>query len=245
LATDSLAIPRQNALPPKPAVASTSHTLFLLLVIIGWSAWGYIGAGRMRASQEPHRVGMYVLTMLMEWTVVAYILWGLKKHGTPLGEVIGGKWSSWKAVLIDIAIAAGFWLIAVVVLIVAALAIHSPRSPEAIRFMIPQSRLEILLWILVAMTAGFCEELIFRGYFQRQFSAWTGNVTAGVVLGAIVFGAGHIYQGPKQALLITIYGLLFGTLAETRRSLRPGMMAHAWHDTFAGLAARVFFNRLS
>ena len=98
---------------------------------------------------------------------------------------------------------------------------------------------------LASLTAGFCEELIFRGYFQRQFSAWTRNVTAGVVLSAVVFGAGHIYQGPKQALIITVYGLLFGILAETTKSLRPGMMAHAWHDGFAGLAGRLLLKRMS
>jgi uncharacterized protein len=239
LATDSLAIPRQDSFAPKPAVAGTSHTLFLLLVIIGWSAWGYIGASRMRTAQDPHRAAMYTLTILMEWCVVAYIVWGAKKHGTPVGEMIGGKWKNGLAVLIDMAIAAGFWLIAIVILLVTALAIHAPRATEAIRFMLPRNGLEIFLWILTSLTAGFCEELIFRGYFQRQFSAWTGNVTVGVILGAVVFGAGHIYQGPKQALIITVYGLLFGILAETTKSLRPGMMAHAWHDGFAGLVGRL------
>src|SRR5260370_1270632 len=88
-------------------------------------------------------------------------------------------------------------------------------------------------------TAGICEEIIFRGYFQRQFSAWTGNVSAGVLLSAAAFGAGHIYQGWRSAIIILVYGLLFGILAETRKSLRPGMMTHAWHDGFFGLAGRL------
>jgi len=35
--------------------------------------------------------------------------------------------------------------------------------------------------------------------------------------------------------LIFIYGAMFGTLAILRKSLRPGMMAHAWHDSFEGV----------
>jgi membrane protease YdiL (CAAX protease family) len=105
--------------------------------------------------------------------------------------------------------------------------------------MLPQSRLEIFLWILTAITAGICEEIIFRGYFQKQFCAWTGNVPAGVLLSAAVFGAGHIYQGWRPAIIIAVYGLLFGILAEMRKSLRPGMITHAWHDGFAGLVGRL------
>jgi membrane protease YdiL (CAAX protease family) len=105
--------------------------------------------------------------------------------------------------------------------------------------LLPQNQLEIFLWILTSITAGICEEIIFRGYFQRQFSAWTGNVSAGVLLSAAAFGAGHIYQGWRSAIIILVYGLLFGILAEFRKSLRPGMMTHAWHDGFAGLAGRL------
>lgn len=35
--------------------------------------------------------------------------------------------------------------------------------------------------------------------------------------------------------LIAVYGAMFGFLALWRRSLRPGMMAHAWHDSFEGI----------
>jgi membrane protease YdiL (CAAX protease family) len=215
------------------------HTAFLLTVIGAWSAWGYFGAARMRAAHTPHRPAMYILTILWEWSVVAYIAWGVHRHGSSLRELIGGKWNDSKAVLKDAAIAAGFWLIAIVILFATAHALHATQTGQSIRFMLPQSRLEIFLWILTAITAGICEEIIFRGYFQRQFCAWTGNVPAGVLLSAAVFGAGHVYQGWRPAIIIAVYGLLFGILAEMCRSLRPGMITHAWHDGFAGLVGRL------
>lgn len=88
------------------------------------------------------------------------------------------------------------------------------------------------------MTAGFCEETIFRGYLQKQFIAWTNNAALGVFLSAAVFGVCHIYQGAKAAVVITVFGLLFGTLAQWRKSMRPGMITHAMHDTLSGLAVR-------
>jgi hypothetical protein len=35
-------------------------------------------------------------------------------------------------------------------------------------------------------------------------------------------------------IAITAFGAMFRALAIARRSLRPGMMAHAWHDIFSG-----------
>jgi len=239
LAADSVVISQENLPARKSTVAAAMHTIVLLAVIAAWSTWGYFGAIRMRATQNPHRAAVYVLTILWEWSVVAYIAWGAKRHGTSLRELIGGKWDDWKAVLKDFAIAAGFWLVALVVLSAAALALHATKTGQTVRFMLPQSHLEILLWILTSITAGICEEIIFRGYFQRQLIAWTGNVPAGVLLSAAIFGAGHIYQGGRSAIIIAVYGLLFGILAEMRKSLRPGMMTHAWHDGLVGLAGRL------
>jgi uncharacterized protein len=229
----------ENLPAPRSTVAGTRHTIFLLAVIAAWSAWGYFGAVRMRAAQNPHRAAVYFLTILWEWSVVAYIAWGAKRHGSSLRELIGGRWNNSKAVLKDVAIAAGFWVIALVVLICTAVALHAGKPGQSVRFMLPQNHLEIILWILTSITAGICEEIIFRGYFQKQFSAWTGSIPAGVLLSAAAFGAGHIYQGWRSAILIAVYGLLFGILAEMRKNLRPGMMTHAWHDGFAGLVGRL------
>jgi len=239
LATDSIALAQPNLLAPKSTVAGTAHTIFLLAVIAAWSTWGYFGAVRMRAAQNPHRAAIYVLTILWEWSVVAYIAWGAKRHGSSLRELIGGKWNDSKAFLKDVAIAMGFWFLALVVLFCTAVALHATKTGQNIRYLLPQNQLEIFLWILTSITAGICEEIIFRGYFQRQFGAWTGSMPAGVLLSAAAFGAGHIYQGWRSAIIIVVYGLLFGILAELRGSLRPGMMTHAWHDGFAGLVGRL------
>ena len=239
MATDSIALPQPNLPAPRSTVAGAMHTIFLLALIAAWSTWGYFAALRMSTAQNPHRPAMYVLTILLEWSVVAYIAWGAKRHGSSLRELIGGKWNDSKAFLKDVAIAAGFWPIALVVLFVTALALRADKPGPSMRFMLPQSHLEMVLWVLTSLTAGICEEIIFRGYFQKQFIAWTGNVPAGALLSAAVFGAGHIYQSGKSASIIAVYGLLFGILAEMRRSLRPGMITHAWHDGLVGLVGRL------
>jgi hypothetical protein len=94
LATDSIAIPQPNLPAPKSTVAGASHTIFLLAVIAAWSAWGYFGTLQMRTAENPHRAAMYVLTILWEWTVVAYVAWGVKSHGSSLRELAQNAKSS-------------------------------------------------------------------------------------------------------------------------------------------------------
>ncbi len=51
---------------------------------------------------------------------------------------------------------------------------------------------------------------------------------------AVVFGASHAYQGAKPVAIITVLGILYGVLAWWRRSLLPGIAAHAWSDIDGG-----------
>ena len=223
----------------KATVASPRHTIVLLCIIAGWAALGYFRFSGTRLPAYPQRTGAYVLTMLWEWALVAYIAWGTSRRGTSLKKLVGGKWDTAKDVFRDIAISLGFWVASLAVLAATAFAIHARGAAESVRGLLPQTHFEVVLWILTSLTAGICEEIIFRGYLQRQFCAWVGMVPAGVLLSAAVFGAGHLYQGSKQAIVIAVYGVLFGILAEMRKSLRPGMMTHAVHDTIIGLVARL------
>ena len=45
----------------------------------------------------------------------------------------------------------------------------------------------------------------------------------GIALSAVIFGAGHAYQGWRNATLIAVGGALAGALAYWRKSVRPGM----------------------
>jgi membrane protease YdiL (CAAX protease family) len=96
--------------------------------------------------------------------------------------------------------------------------------------MLPSNRTEIALWIVMAITAGICEETVFRGYLQQQISAWSGHVVVGVVGQAVVFGVAHAYQGWKKVALIFVWGCAFGALAWLRKGLRANMIAHAVLD---------------
>ncbi len=219
-------------------VASPVHTVFLLMVLGAVCALGYLSVHRQAVTQNPNRLLFYLPTMAWEWLVVAYIYWGLRRHGKSMQNIAGKRWTSASEFFRDIGIAFVFWIGAIFILSIVSHLVHATGMAEAARLLAPQGLLESIFWVALAVTAGVCEETIFRGYLQRQFVAWTRSAPVGVLLSAALFGAGHIYQGAKATIVIGVYGLLFGILAEVRQNLRPGIIAHAWHDALTGLIIR-------
>jgi membrane protease YdiL (CAAX protease family) len=221
---------------PAATVASALHTAVLLVILLGGAGLMYFSSTRMRANEHPHRLAFYATTMIWEWILTAYVLFGVRHHGKSLVEVTGAQWRGVKDFFRDLGVAFAFWIVALIVLGLTATLLHFHGSRETLSYLAPQGPAQIAMWVLLSATAGFCEETIFRGYLQKQFIAWSTNAPAGVLLSAVIFGACHMYQGAKAVVVITVYGLLFGILAQWRKSMRPGMMTHALHDTVSGLA---------
>ena len=228
----------ESAINRSETVASPVHTVFLVIILAAVCALGYVSVHRRAVVHNPNRLLFYLPTMAWEWLVVAYIYWGLRRHGKSMQNIAGKSWGSASEFFRDIGIAFAFWIGAIVILSIVSHLVHATGMAEAARLLAPQSLLESILWVALAVTAGICEETIFRGYLQRQFVAWTRSAPVGVILSAAFFGAGHVYQGAKATIVIGVYGLMFGILAETRRNLRPGIITHAWHDAITGLIIR-------
>ena len=211
------------------------HTAIVLFVLLGLPAAG-ARSGHLPFVTSRGRALGYVLLMVFEWAVVAFIWYGVRSRHLGLRDLIGGSWSCPVAVLRDLAIAIGFLIIANIILQGLGYFLN-PTPNEAIRNITPQSTAEVALYLMLAATAGFCEEIIHRGYLQRQFAALTRSVIGGIVLQGIEFGVGHGYQGWKFIVMIAVLGIMFGLLAHWRQSLRPGMIAHFTQDGLEGILA--------
>jgi uncharacterized protein len=220
------------------AVAPAWHTLVVLLALLCFSAVGAISPKLFPLGGWHSRASGYTCIIAFEWIIAAFIAWGVKRRDIHISDLVGGSWARPRDFFRDLGIAIAF-LLTCGIGVVSGLGHLLKASPNAgVRSMLPHSGLEITLWVLMSLTAGFCEELIFRGYLQRQFAALTNSVWAAIVLQGIAFGAAHGYQGWKLMVVIAVYGSLFGVLAQWRRSLRPGMLTHFIQDGMGGLLAR-------
>jgi len=222
-------------------IASYVHTLLVLVTIVGISVYelwfAATGANTSRRTSEADLVsGIYVPAIIYEWALLALVWFGVRRT-TGLRGLIGGRWVSARQAVTDFLLGFAFWGVWYVFERFVQYLL-GPSHQVAIDYFFPKGGLEITVWVLMAATSGFCEEIVFRGYLLKQFSAWTTSMPVGVTLQALLFGMAHPLLGVKQMIVITVSGILFGVLALWRNSLRPGMVAHAWADIFGGIIVK-------
>ncbi len=225
------------------AIAPPWHATVLLLLLAGWGALALYARGLDHAAQGNHRVLGYLETMAFEWLMVAFIAWGARFGGASLRTLAGAFAPTWRSVLRDLGIAIAYLVVAQIILgAVTGIVGHFIHSDvnNILKNMLPHTGLETAVWLLVALTAGICEEMIFRGYMQRQFTVWTGSAAVGIALQGIVFGIAHAYQGLTMVIVIAVFGCMFGVLTWWRKSLRPGMAAHFIQAAVGGLVLAKF-----
>ena len=221
-------------------IASWGHLAGYLLINAAIVVWGFhvqkVGQGHAAAGQiADHSQAMknYLIDILADCALLYYCWAGVRWHGGNLEKLSGGRWRSWRSVAADVAIALPFW----VLWEATAYGVHlllGQDTARSVAALLPLSVPEILVWIMVSITAGFTEELQSRGYLQQQFHALSGSIVVAVLGQAMVFGLMHSYQGWKQVMVISVLGVLYGALAAWRRNLRANMIAHAWSDVWEG-----------
>ena len=107
---------------------------------------------------------------------------------------------------------------------------------DDITYLLPRTAFEKVIWIILSISAGIAEELSFRGFVLTRMELLAGSVWPGVILSAISFGLGHLYQGWAGVVIIGIYGLMFSLLFIARGSLLPCIVAHILQDILAAFA---------
>ena len=220
------------------------HTILIVAFVAAASIAGAKNAKQLptlgRAADTHNHLWTYVASIALEWTLAALTLWGLRLRKTSLRCVLGANTPGFREWFVDAGVAAVFWIVALIFLgTIATLLRPLHLHPEDIRKVVsrlaPSSAVEIIVWTALCISAGICEEFVFRGYLQLQFERLSHRLWVGVLASAATFGLSHGYEGLSGMLLIMAFGALFSVLRLLRRNTRAGMMAHAWHDFFSGI----------
>jgi uncharacterized protein len=239
-------------------LAPAWHTVVLIAGILALSIAGKLQVQGFHG--RSHRLQTYGTTAGVELLMLGWVALGVWLRKVPLRALFGTVEKGLRGIVLDFGIAAAFWIGSMIVLgtigmlwtsVEAAIAQShqpqgsgqtatlTPKNQEALRMLeqlAPENGVEIGCWALLCCLAGTIEEVVFRGYLQSQFTAWTkGGVAWGAVFSAVLFGAAHGYQGVRNMILLAVFGALFSILAIARRSLRAGIVAHSWHDLITGL----------
>jgi membrane protease YdiL (CAAX protease family) len=232
--------------PKFKLVASIRHSLIFLGIVAAVAIAGYAAQQRQVAGGglvEAHTqiIPIYVSVAVMDWLLLFFAWRGIRQRGGTFRSIIGGRWSNGREILRDLGIAAVFWGV-----ILAASwgmrgmdVLQGQGHEKTLGILFPQTPLEVGVWIATSASAGFCEEFVFRGYVQRQLLALSRSTLIAILGQAVLFGVMHAYQGWRPVAQIIVIGVLFGVLATWRKTLRVGMIAHAWLDVWGGWLSQV------
>jgi membrane protease YdiL (CAAX protease family) len=232
--------PATDGLPPRTLLASRRHTLIFLGICLTVTAISAVNANHGSPPGAPassnHMLQIYLWMIGLEWLWVRFVYKGMQAQRRSMLEFIGRPLFTPRQLAGDLvyaALAIGFsyaWFVGAHGLLSHGEAVSNPLLPA-----VPSGVTGIFVWIGLSISAGICEEIVFRGYLQRQLAALSGSTSLAILGQAVAFGVAHGYEGLGAVIGIVVYGLAIGALAQWRGNIRAGVLAHAAWDILAGL----------
>jgi membrane protease YdiL (CAAX protease family) len=212
--------------------------------------------GRLRDDPDARR-SFYVRLLILEWglAVLALVVW-LATPGVDAGQV-GLRWpQQWPGPVTGLVV-----LLVLAFVVVSTRALrggalleaadpvrrpgegrHSEPAGHATLALLPRTAGERRLFTVVGITAGVCEEWLYRGFFLAVVAALAGGLPTGVlvVVAALAFGLAHAYQGRVGVLTTGLLGGVMAALYLQTGSLLLPVLLHALIDLrFLLVPARV------
>ena len=190
------------------------------------------------ASGDPEARGRgYQRGIIGQWAfvVAAAAIW--IAHGRTLTDLRLSAPGGWRLVLGIVIVGA---MVALVILQIRALMRVTDARRVVLRpklgsvsFLMPHTVREYRWFLVLSITAGICEELLYRGYLTWFLAPWLGTPGAFVAV-VVLFGIGHAYQGRKGAIRATLAGAVMAAIVLATGWLVPAMIVHALVDAGSG-----------
>jgi membrane protease YdiL (CAAX protease family) len=234
-------------------VQLADHILFLLLGAILPVFLLVSGNRRRKATplrwNEKMKIGLYYGNGLLLYGLAALVLIVCWITGRPLTE-IGLGWGRQPYDLTAVMLLAGFILIYLLDLYLEAGSAAS-REETRVAFrklgFMPDSARQFLHFVFLAVAAGVGEEVVYRGfmitYLGELFGTSGGAVAAVLLVPAVAFGAGHLYQGWRAVGKIVLMAVLFGFFYLRTNTLWPLMLVHTAIDVLGGVMSWYLLGR--
>lgn len=218
--------------------------ILLLSFFVIYPLYGRMTFARVRQELERgslSRLEVFREVLLVQWLATALLaaLWWLtERQAAALGLVFEGgskAWLAWALVTVPVAFTA---MQALWVGRRAELRRSVREQLESVRPMMPHNRRELSWFFAVSVTAGICEEVLYRGFLLWWLATPMdlGLVWA-AILSTIAFGLAHAYQGVAGMVKTGALGGVMVGLRILAGSIWPVVVLHALLDILGGIMA--------
>jgi membrane protease YdiL (CAAX protease family) len=193
------------------------------------------------------KLALYAATIAFQWLLCGMVAWRGLARGLTLQQLGLGQ-RNWVG-----AVAAG---VGGAILIGALQWLNLRRigkmegaAPDLLRklarHLLPVNLVEYLPYSALAITAGVCEEFVYRGFVLGALMRGIGSIWLAVAASSILFGLAHAYQGRGGIISTGVFGVVLGAGRVWMGSLIPVMMWHGGLDLAAGIAAPKYLVKAS
>jgi membrane protease YdiL (CAAX protease family) len=191
------------------------------------------------------RLVLYASTIGFQWLAVAVVGWRVWVHGytaPQLGLLFHDKTKLLIAGVAGAAVIGSLqWLN---LRRVGRIPVESRGPLQAIaERILPQSAVELLPFFALAITAGLCEEFLYRGFAMAALGHAGLASWLVVLVSSLLFGLAHSYQGRGGIVMTFVVGLVLGASRLTYNSLVPAIFWHSAVDVVAGVAGKRYLKR--
>lgn len=214
---------------------------FLVLFAVLWPLYSTLvdwprHVARLRAGVPGARMRQYTSILVEEWgliAVTAVLWWRGGRAGSALGLSLPSGWRAALGVALIVALLVLFGRQLQRVASRPAARAALRKRIAAVDSLVPHRPAELRMFLAVSLTAGICEELLFRGFLIWALRPWLGWWGA-ALLGVLAFGLAHAYLGRSAAIRAGITGVAMTLVYAACGSLLPGMALHALIDAGSG-----------
>jgi membrane protease YdiL (CAAX protease family) len=211
--------------------------LIAIFLVVAVPIWDHFETKRLKSSSDPRvKIQSYQKTVGWLWagSVVACIVLGLRTVLTIHRDASEASWLPGSGFIVGFIGAALVALFLPIFLMMRSETTRAriAKSLENLNFILPKTAEERRWFVLVAITAGMCEEILYRGFlihYFRELPVSIGLIGA-LILSSCVFGFAHLYQGVVGIVQTTILGAIFGLIFIVTGSLLLPMVLHALID---------------
>jgi membrane protease YdiL (CAAX protease family) len=212
---------------------------FVLGVIFPWR--GQVRMKKLLAMPQVstmERLALYASTIAFQWFAVAVVAWRAWAHrftASQLGLTIpDGNRILVASIVGAAAIALLQWLNLRRMRKIPA---QARGSLQAIaERILPRSAVELLPYLALAITAGLCEEFLYRGFAMAVLARTGLPAWAVVLISSVLFGLAHSYQGRGGVVMTMLIGVILGASRLNYGSVIPAIFWHSAVDVLAGTA---------
>ncbi len=214
-----------------------ARQLIAIFLIVAVPVWDHFETKRLKTSSDPRvKIQSYRKTVGWLWagSVLASIVMGLHTVLTIHRDAGEASWLPGSGIVVGFMGAALVALFLPIFLMIRSETTRAriAKSLEKLNFILPKTAEERRWFVLVAITAGVCEEILYRGFlihYFRELPVSIGLIGA-LILSSCVFGFAHLYQGVVGIVQTTILGAIFGLIFIVTGSLVLPMVLHALID---------------